>query len=299
MAGKKNKVLIVDDDPDLRELLMEALDKKGYLVQTAPSAEEAALLLQERPNIIILDVLLPKMNGFEFCKRIKESKAGQDIPVILMTGVYKQHFQEKEAKIKYGAADYLKKPFTVEQLEELIEINLGLVDRTEVSSDGLGFKTEGSLKTISVEKLFNNIAASGKTGLLKLTRGKMVRQFFFNKGNLSYTQSNIRNDFFSQLLLDKKRISEDQRNDIDQQSKERKMPREKIALLMALISQKDLNPLIEEMNRKTVFRAMKWKDGEYEFKLKEAPPDNIHTVTQETKKIIIQGILNYVRDDQS
>jgi len=296
MATKKHKILIIDDDPDLRELMLQALDKKGYLVQVCESAEDSVLLLQEKPDIIILDVLLPRMNGFEFCKRIKDSKIGKNIPVILMTGVYKQHFQEKEAKIKYGAADYLKKPFTIEQLEELIQINLGLINRKEVTQDGLGFKTQGPLRTISVEKLLNNIATSSKTGLLKLTRGKMVRQFYFNKGNLIYSQSNIRSDSFSQLLLDKKKITEEQREQIDLQSREKKIPREKIALLMALISQKDVSILLEEMNRNMVFRAMNWKDGDYEFKLKEIPPDNILTVSQETKKIIIQGILNYVRE---
>ena len=109
---KKNKphILIVDDDSDLLETLLNGLDKRGYIVETADSAEDASLKLNPKLNLIILDALLPKMNGFEFCKKIKESKSGSKIPVIMMTGIYRQHFQEKEAKLKYGASDYPSLP---------------------------------------------------------------------------------------------------------------------------------------------------------------------------------------------
>jgi len=292
---KKYKILIVDDDPELRKALMEGLDQRGYLVQVAESAEDASILLQDRPNIVILDVLLPKMNGFEFCKRIKESKMGKNIPIILMTGVYKKHFHQKEAKLHYGASDYLIKPVSLDKLEEVISIHLGVVERSEVTASGLGFKGHGTLQLVPIEKLLNNIGTSGKTGRLHIKKGNMVREFFFHKGFLVYAKSNIRGDSFSQILLDKKKITEDQKKQIDIQSQKKNVPREKIAFMMKIISKDEVYRYVEKIIQTMVFSILRWKTGEYQLFLKETPPVGAPIVKVDTKKLVIQGILKIVR----
>ena len=181
------KILVVEDDVPLADAIRYALSAAGYEVAVAHNGPTALNLVETgKPDLVLLDALLPKMNGFDFCKRIRESRIGKNIPVIIMTGVFKQHFQEKEAKLKYGASDYLLKPFTMEKLEELLVIHLGYFDRSEITQEGLGFKTTGNLKLVPIEKLLNNIDQTGKTGMLQIKRGKMLRRIYFQKGDIVF-----------------------------------------------------------------------------------------------------------------
>lgn len=292
---KKIHILIIDDDAELRETLLTGLDQRGYLVDVAESAEDAALKMSPKIKLILLDALLPKMNGFEFCKKIKESKFGQKIPVVIMTGIYKQHFQEKEARLKYGAADYLLKPFTLDRLEEIIQTNLGFYEKGEITSEGLGFKSQGELKTVHVELLLKNIAEKRKTGLLELRRGKMLRRFYFNKGILILGRSNVRGDSISQILFEKGKITEEQRENIDNVSKEKRIPKEKAAVLLGIMGTNKIKPVLEEMLTKMLNNVINWKEGTYILKLREQPPPKSFLVEVDTKKVLIQSILKFVR----
>lgn len=296
IMGKKFKLLIVDDDTELLETLQMGLDKKGYLVTIAESAEDAALLINNIPDVIIIDALLPKMNGFEFCKKVKETNSGKDIPIIIMTGVFKQHFQEKEAKLKYKASDYLLKPFTLEKLEEVIAVNLGLYQRGEITEEKLGFKSKGSIASVPVEKLLKNIGQAGKTGLLEIRKGKLLRRLYFHRGTLIYGLSNLRSDSFSEILMKKNKINNQQREKLDLYSKKKRLSKERVAVNMKFIQPEEAKVIQEETLKNIVFGLLRWKEGEYVLKLKEMPPKRALTVQLDIKKIVIQGILNYVRN---
>lgn len=297
MTSKRTKILIIDDDVDLCETLMEGLDKLGYLVQTSNSAEDAALLLNDKPDIILLDALLPKMNGFEFCKRIRESKMGKGIPVVIMTGIYKQHFQEKEARLKHGASDYLLKPFTLEKLEEVLAINLGTYERGEITQEGLGFKAEGSVATVPIEKLLKNIAETGKTGMLQVTRGKTFRRVYFVRGRINYAMSNIKADSISQQLVQSGRITEEDRERIEHFSREKRISRERAIISLGLLLPHEVVRCLEEMARTVVFGLLGWKDGDYKVILKEQPLEKSLRIDLDTKKLLIQGIVKFIRTE--
>jgi DNA-binding response OmpR family regulator len=292
---RKTKILIIDDDPDLRKLLFDDLDKKGYMVSVAESAEDAAVMMTDMPNFVLLDALLPKMNGFEFCKKIKETKAGKSIVVIIMTGVYKQHFQVKEARLKYQADDYLIKPFTLDRLEEMLSTHLGVFEKGEITQIGLGFKAEGSLTTVPVEKLINTVSQLTKTGMLQLTRGELVRRLYFRRGRIIQAGSNIRSDSLSQVLFDRGKITEEQREQIDTYSKEKRQPREIAVTKLGILRQDEVGRWIEETVKTVIHGLMSWKDGEYQVKLKEGPPEVLPTVDLDAKRVLIQSIMSYVR----
>lgn len=91
------------------------LTSAGYRVITAQNGTEAlALLDQEGPDLVLTDLLLPGLHGFDLCKRIKERHPS--IPVIMMTGVYKSLHYQLEGRWKSGAEDFLLKPFSPEEL---------------------------------------------------------------------------------------------------------------------------------------------------------------------------------------
>ncbi len=111
----KPKILIVEDDPDLLELLSYNIQKEGYQVQTALRGLEAVKLLQEQEfDLVLLDVMLPDHDGFRIAQYIKENPATQNIPVIFITA--KDTERDKLRGFNLGADDYITKPFSVREL---------------------------------------------------------------------------------------------------------------------------------------------------------------------------------------
>jgi len=115
------RVLVVEDDEDLLCGLQINLTDEGYEVLTARSGEEALeVALRERPHLMILDVVLPEMNGFEVCRHLRER--GSDIPIIMLTA--KRDETSRLAGLESGANEYLTKPFSLPELLARVRANL-------------------------------------------------------------------------------------------------------------------------------------------------------------------------------
>lgn len=115
------KILVVDDEPDIVRVVVKIMESRGHVVETAmdgPSALEA--VAQARPDVIILDLNLPKMDGFEVCKRLKSDEATRTIPVVMMTAAYVR-VEDAEHGTRLGADEYVTKPFLREVLVHNVE----------------------------------------------------------------------------------------------------------------------------------------------------------------------------------
>ncbi|MET3292907.1 UNVERIFIED_CONTAM: two-component system OmpR family response regulator [Brevibacillus sp. OAP136] len=128
-------ILVVDDDPHIRELLRFFLTKEGYRVQAAADGEEATrLLMEEQIHLAVVDVMLPGKGGWELCKEIREY---YDIPVILLTA--KGTVKDKEKGFLAGTDDYVTKPFEPAELLFRIKALLRryqMVSRNVISING-------------------------------------------------------------------------------------------------------------------------------------------------------------------
>ena len=109
------KILVADDSPIELSLMIKPFIAKGFEVITATNGEDALLKAEtEEPALIVLDVVMPKLNGYQVCKKIKESGKLRETPVILLTS--KNNENDKIYGIKQGANAYMTKPFTSEEL---------------------------------------------------------------------------------------------------------------------------------------------------------------------------------------
>lgn len=118
LESGKRKVLIVDDDEELVELLADVFDRDGrFDVRTTNNGFDAGMQVKEfRPDIVVLDVMLPDINGKEVCQRVRSDSALDDVRIICISGMVEQ---DKVADLKAaGANDFMQKPFTVEKLLE-------------------------------------------------------------------------------------------------------------------------------------------------------------------------------------
>lgn len=108
------RILIADDDPLLRALLVHRLSADGYQVTTAEDGSEAlAAIADQRPDLVVLDALMPVMDGFEVLRRLKAGGLS-DAPVIMLTALKRE--QDIVGALELGAADYLVKPFIPDEL---------------------------------------------------------------------------------------------------------------------------------------------------------------------------------------
>ena len=120
LESGKRKILIVDDDEGLVELISDVFERDGrFDVRTTNNGFDAGMLVKEfRPDIVVLDVMLPDINGKEVCQRVRSDKALDDVRIICISGMVEQN---KVADLKAaGANDFMQKPFSVEKLVERV-----------------------------------------------------------------------------------------------------------------------------------------------------------------------------------
>ena len=109
------KILVVDDSPTELNLMAESFITQGYQVIFAVNGEEALQKAEsEQPALIVLDVVMPKLNGFQVCHMLRSTKNFKDTPIILLTS--KKTARDKYYGLKQGANAYMTKPFTSEEL---------------------------------------------------------------------------------------------------------------------------------------------------------------------------------------
>jgi len=116
----KRKILIVDDDAEIVELIVDVLERDGrFETQTASSGYEAGMATEQfRPEAILLDYMLPDVNGNVVCQTIRKNPQFENIKIIIVSGVVKQ--DEIDQLLKSGAEDFIKKPFDVTELTDKI-----------------------------------------------------------------------------------------------------------------------------------------------------------------------------------
>ena len=118
------KILIVDDDPGIHLLLVPALAKVGYTVVSAKNGEHGfQLALNERPDLIILDVIMPGIKGRDLCLKIKSYDVLKHIPVIFLTA--KDSIEDVQAELEAGALTHLNKPINPSELVAAVRSTIG------------------------------------------------------------------------------------------------------------------------------------------------------------------------------
>ena len=122
LSRETRRVLVVDDEPEIRNLLDRTLTARGFEVETAPDGEEAlARVAAHRPALVLLDAMLPRIHGFEVARRLRADPRTRGVPVVMMTAVYRGWRFAQDARDAYGAEDYIEKPFRLDDVVRRID----------------------------------------------------------------------------------------------------------------------------------------------------------------------------------
>lgn len=122
----KYKVLLVDDEKDIVEFLSYNLKQEGFEVIVAYNGEEALTKMKESPNLVILDVMMPKLDGFEVCRKIRQDKEFENIPVIFLTAKVAE--LDEVRGLELGANDFIHKPISPKKLIARVKSNLRKIE---------------------------------------------------------------------------------------------------------------------------------------------------------------------------
>jgi OmpR family response regulator RpaB len=144
LENHKEKILVVDDEISIRRILETRLSMIGYTVVTASDGDEAlAVYKKELPNLIILDIMMPKLDGYGVCQEIRKDS---DIPIIMLTAL--GDVADRITGLELGADDYVVKPFSPKELEARIKAILRRVDKMSLHSTALssGIISMGGIK---------------------------------------------------------------------------------------------------------------------------------------------------------
>lgn len=175
--GGAEQLLVVDDEPTVRELLSAALRFAGFRVTSAATGAEAvAAATEEPPDLVLLDVMLPDMDGFEVVRRLRETRpaGGGTVPVLFLTARDRQ--ADKVTGLSLGADDYVTKPF---DLEELIARIRAVLRRTT------GHRTDMlTVGTLTLDAEGHQVTRAGLPVRVSATEFRLLRHLMENAGRV-------------------------------------------------------------------------------------------------------------------
>ena len=134
MPGER--ILVVEDERSIADLVAEALKRQGYRVETAGDGDQALEAAETTlPDLIILDLMLPKLDGWEVCRRLREEDTTKRIPVIMLTA--RRDEKDVVAGLELGADDYLRKPFSLAELLARVKAHLRARAQDALGDEGI------------------------------------------------------------------------------------------------------------------------------------------------------------------
>ncbi len=155
MSGQTPRILLVDDEQSVQELLSYPLRKDGYEVVQARDGKEALELFGESEfDLVVLDVMMPRMDGLECCRRLR---ASSPVPIIMLTA--KSEEVDKIVGLELGADDYITKPFSVRELRSRVKALLRRSAMAREPDDGEGVIEEGELR---IDPLKRTVTVGGE-----------------------------------------------------------------------------------------------------------------------------------------
>jgi len=187
----KSKILVVDDNAYLVDILSFSLEMENYEVLKAYDGEEALqIIYNNTPDLILADIMMPKMDGFELCKKTKENPTSKDIPFLFLTAKGKLDDQLKGFSL--GGDDYIVKPFNLNDLLKKIAKSIEHSKEKESPTDGT--LDEGDLTEFPIMRILQVLKSKKKTATLTITTKNDVGKLYIKGGKIVKAQTSLNKD---------------------------------------------------------------------------------------------------------
>lgn len=269
--GEKT-VLVVEDDRLTRNAIAEGLQDLPYQVVFASNGTEGLELYNsESPNVVIVDVLLPKLSGFEVCDRIR--KDNPDLPIFFISAVYKSLAVQNEAKTKHHANEFLTKPLNINLLREKLQQYIAPDaapsvaeqpdEETRVAEPTR--EVDGDLAQEALASVFFKLHRFEETGTLHLRREKVKKTIQFEEGLPVQAQSNLLMETLSRILLSRGTLNQQQLEDTRLIAKQRGKLHGQVLIDLGLLTAGQLEQALAYQHEERLLNAFTWINGKFVF----------------------------------
>jgi len=182
----KRTILLVDDDVTLRELLADALEREGFTVLRAGNGEEGvSAALAGKPDLVISDIVMPEMNGWELCETLRTLPSTKAVPFLFLSSL--DQTPEKLLALRLGADDYLTKPFHLATILSRVQLLIGRVDQREKVLGGAEKAAAGAeLESMLIDTI-EFLRATKRTGVITVKSGPAKGLIYMENGILKHT----------------------------------------------------------------------------------------------------------------
>ncbi len=308
----KALILVVEDNDDVRDIITIYLRRNGYAVTEAPDGMAAVDVLSTlKPNVILLDVLLPKLDGIEVLKRLRESESGKSIPVVMMSAVLQTRDLKSETA-RLNVHSFLQKPFQMRTLLEKVENALNVRPRKQHTGNQVALQgtsnwraekrlqmvrspleLTGKLDQIPVPEILHGIFIESRTGRLQICSGTTEKRVFFQNGLPVYAESSVPEETLGSHLVRRGRLNKEQHDHAVQEMTRSGRHFGEVLLKLELLGPHDLFTEIESHLTEKVISIFAWQEGSYVFEEGDSWKDDVIVARMRPGRILLDGVQQY------
>lgn len=318
--------MIVDDDRAIQRMLAETLTSEGFAVQVEKDGSWAfKTFSKRRPDVVILDLLLPSMHGFEFARRVRQLPKGHDVPIIFISGAYKASAHEADSIRKYKISAFLEKPIHIGKLREALKQALGArypnlagvaaaraefdakpadefaddrareeVAAVESSSSAQRRPSKRTIRGTLEQKAFPELLVDlirwRSTGALLLKRDKVKKIVYFRDGRPVSVKSNLLSECLGKLMVREKMISEAECQESLNRMKATGRQQGTALIEMGCINPHNLSYALSLQLQTKLFDIFGWTTGDYQFNPDAEVPPEMGGLDMTPVEIIYEGV---------
>ncbi len=257
------EVLIAEDDRALCRSLGRAIEKLGYSVRTVHDGAAALQAIEEDcPDLVLIDLLLPKVDGLGVVQKLRAKDHTSGIPLIAMSGVYRGKSVSRDLETA-GVAVFLEKPFSARDLSGHLERMLGRPEQEEQAEAER--RERSDLSSFSAARVLWAPMRDGKSGVVHFQHGKRHKELLLEEGVPRAIRSNLAKETLGRRLLDAGHIDERAYQEAQRRSRATGQPQGALLVKLGAIRQAQLDRALVEQSRDKLLDLLSWVEGEAWF----------------------------------
>jgi DNA-binding response OmpR family regulator/tetratricopeptide (TPR) repeat protein len=328
--------LVVEDDTGIAALVKDALEAAGFQVAVEKDGDTALVALARRlPDVLITDLLLPTVPGFELLEKLRAMPGGSEVPAIVMSGIYKSARHKRIARDTHHVIASFDKPFNVAELVATAKTAAGVVpakkkvapsaaipgrkpkpradedhladleqkmEKADVEKIDATFPAERSVRGNLKHKRFPEVLAQlyrvKASGGLLLRRGRIKKIVYFMDGYPTFVKSNLLSECLGRILVREKMITEEEcERSLELLPQSNGKMQGTVLIEMGALSPHNLVFGLQLQLEQKLFDIFAWPDGDYQFNARvEAPPQAVQ-LDMSLASIVYEGVRRKFGDD--
>jgi CheY-like chemotaxis protein len=297
----KKRVLVVEDDGGTRELLKGLLAESGVEVHGASRDDEGfQRFLELGPDVLFIDVLLPRRGGLALLRRIRGSRGGKDVPVFVTSAVFRGADLRAEAVEELGAVGFLRKPLELEVLRETLEPIFADPPAPEAVTPFAPTEilNRGSLAAVEFPMLLQDAAFHKTTGCLNLRSGRVKKVIFLQDGEITFALSNQMQETLGRYLLDRGALGEEEYREAIEAMLGSKKKLGEFLIARGLMDPERLFEAVRDNVAGKVLEVFTWQGGDFRVSPYREPPAHIPGRPLEAHRVLWEGVRSHLPFDR-